>query len=615
MKQSTLGITVITLFVLSCPIDLKANTYTLTTEGEQVTFVEAPQLGYITKLTDAQSSFMTIVGSPLKDVAYARRLQEGRLNIWAVENTASGAENSRTINILKTNSGVAYAAPVFTVNGETVGIIPEIVVRVKPDIEMESIQELCETMNLAIIKPMEFTTQEYLLEVLGADTEAVFEAVEQLDGVDWIEWAAPNVAFEPRLCGEVIPNDEYFPLQWHLHNTGQSGGTPGVDINASEAWEITTGDPNIIVALLDNGFDLNHPDLFKNLISGYDFVDGDDEPEPPRNEPVDGHGTACAGLIAAVGNNTTGVTGVVWDCKIMPVRIEGPGEQLITEAKIATAFRWAANHGADVISNSWATRDNPLPVVRSGIIDVTEQGGIGRNGKGCVVLGASGNNGRFVSYPARYPEVISVGAADHRDLRWPYSGYGPELDLVAPSGGTTWANWLVTMGKDWMWSTDIIGAPGFSELNSEDGWEWGMLDYNAMGGTSGACPVAAGVAALILSVEPDLTNVEVRHFLERSAKDLGDPGRDEYYGWGRVDARAALDMVLAKRADLDNDWRVDLDDLVILIESWGTNDPLADIAPATKRDGVVEDQDLELMMRYWDVEIPEMDAPRNRQRL
>ena len=135
-----------------------------------------------------------------------------------------------------------------------------------------------------------------------------------------------------------------------------------------------------------------------------------------------------------------------------------------------------------------------------------------------------------------------------------------------------------------------------------------VLNYNTLGGTSSACPIAAGVAALILSIEPDLTNHEVRHFLERSAKDLGDTGRDDYYGWGRVDARAALDMVLAKRADLNDDWRVDLDDLVILIESWETNDVLADIAPATKRDGIVDDQDLELLMRYWQVEIPEMDA-------
>jgi subtilisin family serine protease len=116
--------------------------------------------------------------------------------------------------------------------------------------------------------------------------------------------------------------------------------------------------------------------------------------------------------------------------------------------------------------------------------------------------------------------------------------------------------------------------------------------------TSGACPVAAGVAALILSIEPNLTSDEVLHFLERSAKDLGDPGRDDYYGWGRVDARAALDMVLAKRSDLNDDWVVDEEDEAILIQAIDANDLSADIAPAAKRDGVVDANDLALLTRY-----------------
>jgi hypothetical protein len=127
-----------------------------------------------------------------------------------------------------------------------------------------------------------------------------------------------------------------------------------------------------------------------------------------------------------------------------------------------------------------------------------------------------------------------------------------------------------------------------------------------MAGTSGACPIAAGVAALILSIEPNLTSDEVRHFLERSAKDLGTPGRDDYYGWGRVDARAALDMVLAKRADLNNDWKVDEQDLAILNAAIDNSDLSADIAPAAKRDGIVDANDLELLTQYLGTVIPEM---------
>jgi hypothetical protein len=176
---------------------------------------------------------------------------------------------------------------------------------------------------------------------------------------------------------------------------------------------------------------------------------------------------------------------------------------------------------------------------------------------------------------------------------------------VAPSGlGYTWDDVVNTKGIGWLWTTDVTGLPGFSSDARNPRPD--ILDYwPAFGGTSASCPVAAGVAALILSIEPNLTNVEVRHFLERSAKDLGTSGRDDYYGWGRIDARAALDMVLAKRCDLNNNWKVDFDDLLILIDCWDTNEPSADIAPAAKRDGFVDFQDLELMMQYWQVGIPE----------
>jgi len=400
-------------------------------------------------------------------------------------------------------------------------------------------------------------------------------------------------------------HDEYFPLQWHLHNAGQSGGTPGVDINATEAWELTTGDPNIVVAVLDSGVEMNHRDLISNLVQGYDFVNGDSIPEPVGAKAIDAHGTVCAGLIAAQGNNGVVVIGVSWKCKIMPIAIATwPDPGLIASSEIATAFRWAAANGADVLSNSWA-EDVVSPIVYSAIVDVTAPGGRGRGGKGCVLIAAAGNDGGPVLHPAAYAEVIAIGATNHNDLRWYYSNRGPNLDLMAPSGGISDADWLLTDGKDWMWTTDITGVSGYSEWNSQDGWESEMLDYNAGGGTSTACPVAAGVAALMLSVEPDLTNREVQHFLERSAKDLGDPGRDDYYGWGRVDARAALDMVLAKRTDLNGDWKVDWRDFAVLAQFWRTSGPEGDVGPAPRPDGSVDVHDVILMGQYWLEEIPE----------
>jgi len=406
----------------------------------------------------------------------------------------------------------------------------------------------------------------------------------------------------------VIPNDEYFPMQWHLLNTGQSGGTPGADIRAPEAWEITTGDPNIVIDVVDVGVDTHHPDLVNNLVPGYDFWDDDDMPDPVMNDPMDTHGTTCAGLIAAEGNNSIGVTGVAYNCKIMPIRHGSETGGLITGEEEVTAFRWAAANGADVISCSWGVVN---PITHSGVKDVTKLGGIGREGKGCVVVFIARNQGSRIvpTASATYPEVITVGATDHNDVRYDYSNYGPELDIVAPSG--CFSNLAKCPECDSLkcradvpfWTTDFSGSLGHSTRNDDPN----IVDYVQWEcGTSMSGPVVAGVAALILSLEPNLTSDEVRHFLERSAKDLGAPGRDDYYGWGRVDARAALDMVLAKRADLNNDWKVDFRDFAVLAQCWKTDDLRGDIGPIPRPDGTVDVKDLALMGEYWLKEIPEL---------
>ena len=569
--------------------------------GKDHRYKPRPDLGYVVKTQDNGQG----IASAYEGISSSSNMQiksvagRDRRGLWIVESRQLVAQNEAAIKTLSVQKQFQYAAPLFSCNGSKITVIPEIVVRVKSDIHVDRLQLLCRKVGCTIIHPMEFTTQEYLLGVQGPNAEAVFTAVNELNKIPWIEWAAPNVAFSPKLCGQVIPNDEYFPLQWHLHNTGQIIGTPTMDINAPEAWEITTGDPNIVVAVLDTGVDTSHPDLVNNLVPGYDFYSNDDLPDPVGGGGLASHGTICSGLIAAEGNNFIGVTGVTWKCKIMPIRTNiWDSWYVAPESEIATAIRWAAVHGADILSNSWGYLV-PLPIIHSAFVDVTKSGGIGRDGKGCIVFGASGNDNDSLQWPERYSEVISVGATDDNDLRRHYSNYGPDLDIVAPSGGD---NFNADTAKEWIWSTDISGSRGYNMAPFDPS----ELDYAAEGGTSCACPIVAGVAALMLSIEPELTNDEVRHFLERSAKDLGNPGRDDYYGWGRVDARAALDMVLAKRCDLNNDWKVGLEDLLVLIEFWGTNESSADIAPATKRDGIMDEQDLELLMRYWQAEIPEL---------
>ena len=569
--------------------------YQITVAGEKLRFVRRPDLGYVVKSMDENAHIETMEELKHSGNKGIRRIAGLRKrNISVVHHRRSGKDNYNTIRALRKKSHIRYSAPLFTSNCETVAIIPEIVVRLKSPKDKKRLADLCQTMNLAIYKKMEFTEYEYLLDVLGPDFSAVFASVKQLNNADFIEWACPNTASEPKLCGRVIPNDMYFNKQWNLDNTGQSLGTPDADINAPEAWEITTGDPSIVIAVLDNGIDLNHPDLIDNLVPGCDFVDDDNDPAPHGTDDK-AHGTACAGLAGARGNNGIGVSGVSWNCRIMPIVIEEESGK-VPESVMALAFRWAANNGADILSNSW-TFGSVKPILHSAIKDITEYGGIGRDGKGCVVVAATGNGYRFgVRWPAAYPEVIGVGATDHNDVKLDYSNWGPELDIMAPSGPYWSEEGRLQNSLRWLWSTDLKGEDGWDQWNIEPN----MPNYtDCMWGTSASTPQVAAVAALLLSVDPSLTGDEVKNILVRSAKDLGSTGRDNLYGYGRVDAFAAVDRAMNRVADVTGDGVVDREDLSKVGDYWLTDEPLVDIYPRPGGDGMVDMGDFAVLTRYW----------------
>ncbi len=293
------------------------------------------------------------------------------------------------------------------------------------------------------------------------------------------------------------PDDPYYASgdQWNLNNTGQTGGTPDADIDAPEAWEITTGTDDIIIAIVDTGVDLNHPDLNAKIVAGYDFVNNDNNAQDDH-----GHGTHVAGIAAAETNNATGVAGVSWGAKIMPVKVldrYGYG----TYADVAEGILWAAEHGAKVINLSLGG-SSPSNTLRNAVRTAYDD-------YGCIIAAAAGNGyGNGVDYPAVYTRTIAVAATDDDDLWASFSDYGPEVDVAAP-------------GVD-VYSTYAIDS-------------YGYLD-----GTSMATPHVAGLAALVWSVNPNLTNDEVRGIIEDSADDLGTLGRDDYFGEGRINAYQAL---------------------------------------------------------------------------
>ncbi len=623
----TVGLAAI-IIVLSvswtCVLGDPTDEQTIIADGNRLRYVARPELGYIVK---SQHPTEGIEGASV--IRVARRSRREAISIVYKERPATEAE--RAISEIRNRKDVCYAAPLYCLDREIVGILPEVVVRLRSVESEKDLRVLCADSGWILRRRIMFSEREYLLEIRGCDSESVFRAAQKLNEETFVEWAVVNTVSQSSHRSFSVntgipvhvrintqsetegPNDPYFPMQWHLQNTGQSGGTPGADIDVLRAWAVTTGDPNVIVAVQDMGVTLDHPDLVGNLVEGYDFFEDDTEPWPESDAGfLEGHGTACAGLVGAVGNNGIGVTGVAWGCGIMPIRVM-TWMQSVSEAEMAEAIRWSAIAGADVMSYSWGY-STPRPMIQSAIQDIVRPGGIGRDGKGCIVFVAAGNSGDLIpeADTAAYPEVIAVGATDHNDRRCWYSSYGPQLDLVAPGGGSVEfqndsLERFMTLSTDLLWTVDIPGYGGFSVFN-EDPW---LSDYtDRMWGTSGATPIAAGVAALVLSVDLDLTGAEVREIVLESADDLGEPGRDPYYGHGRVDAGAAVEtavkQLFAKRSDIDGDGYVNWADFALLMSRWGQSDcgpdnnwcEGTDIGPVT-RNGSVDDLDLAILAENW----------------
>jgi len=319
---------------------------------------------------------------------------------------------------------------------------------------------------------------------------------------------------------ELTPNDPLYPDQWAHENTGQaipySGGgtvgTPGVDIDTDLAWDLHTGDNSIILSIIDTGVDYNHPEFAGRIVAGYDFINNDNDPMDDGN-----HGTACAGIAAAAGNNGIGVAGVNWGCQIMPVKVlnaSGSGSY----ASIANGITFAADNGSRVLSLSLGGTSSSSTLLNA----VNYAYGLD-----CVIMAARGNNNNVISfYPASYANAIAVGAISPCDERknpsscdgetWWGSSYGSDLDFMAP--GTR------------IHTTDITGSGGYSSG-----------DYTStFNGTSSATPFAAGVAALLRSYIPVLTNADIRQRMRDTAIDMGTPGFDNETGYGRINAYNAL---------------------------------------------------------------------------
>jgi len=335
-------------------------------------------------------------------------------------------------------------------------------------------------------------------------------------------WAHPDLVVD--LVPTVMPDDPFVTDQWHLENTGQSGWTPGSDIDAETAWSVSTG-LGALIAIMDSGVDLEHEDLV--VTPGYDYVGRDDDPSPDLSTDEAPHGTAAAGLAAAVGDNGIGVAGVAYDAEVYAVRLIGEGSYL---SDIYDGFVEAVDAGAWVLSNSWGFGDDcpEIPAYDVLVDGVAYAEEVGRDGLGTAVVASSGNGNCDISmdgFQAQEP-VISVAATTGDDLREWYSSFGDHVDVAAPSGGVL--------------TTDITGDDGYGSWNDDPNYHGGF------GGTSASCPIVAGAVALMFAANDRLTAAQAREVLCATSVrvDVDDGEYDEsgwsaYYGCGRIDAGAA----------------------------------------------------------------------------
>lgn len=396
---------------------------------------------------------------------------------------------------------MASLGPVHADGDSARFVLGEVLVRFRPDLSPEAAVALTADYQVQVVGR---------IPGLGVWRLRVAPGREQvmastLSALPQVLYAEPN--YRAWALAEP-PDDPYYVLQWNLDK-----------VQVLDAWEITQGDPSISMAIIDTGIDLSHPDLVTKLwvnpgevpdngldddgngyiddVHGYDFVNEDGEPEDDYGL---GHGTHVSGIAAATTDNGLGVAGVAPKTLLMALKVmDSSGEG--TYFDVARAIDYARAQGVRVMNLSLGGVE-PSDVLFDAVQAVTAAG--------TILVAAAGNDSGTnpVFYPAAYDEVLAVGATDSNDGIANFSVHHPYVD---------------------------IAAPGVSIYSTYRGGS-----YGPMSGTSMATPHVSGLAALLWAADPTLTREEVVERIEKSTEDLGVPGKDDYYGWGRINARSAL---------------------------------------------------------------------------
>ena len=422
---------------------------------------------------------------------------------------------------------ILFAHPFFKTSEKTLQSFGEdLIIGLKSENDFSFLQQKIEEYHLELARINEYDATQYHLKTTSETPNNTLEIANLLSETDHFAFAEVDWLRQVRPMGmtNITTNDPFWTDQWHLEGATQiTGGISDADMDVTAAWCTTTGHPNIKVAIIDDGMLVSHLDLTGNLLPGYNATTG-----IAGTVIAAEHGTNVGGIVGAVGNNNLAGVGIAWTSKIIPVQIFS-GSSFITDSWAADGLDWAWKYGgADVLNNSWGG-GIPSTIIDNAINRAITQG---RGGLGCVVVFSAGND--FVSaaeYPSSNPLTISVG------------GTGPDDLLKAPS------TFLTGYGSNHGTGVDVY-APGARITTTSSVNNTGVTQV--FNGTSSAAPMISGIAALILSVNPGLTENQVRQTIETTCDKVGpytynsnvagQPNGDWSFslGYGRANAHSAV---------------------------------------------------------------------------
>jgi subtilisin-like proprotein convertase family protein len=466
-----------------------------------------PEKIFIKTKETLSSERMKSVLSNYSQISGFSKLDAGeKMQFVDLNKSLSASEISDLIISLNSNPSIEYSSPVFSPReneGNTKvlqGVTDEILVQFKQSISGKAIKDYLRKNYLEIVQSLDLGGgTSYVLKVSGG---YAMDAANEVYNSGLVNWAEPNFYYSGLLT--YAPNDQFFPRQWSVRNTGNNipegiSGTAGCDMRVDSAWNITLGIPQCIVGMVDSGIDTTHEDIKANLINskGYDFINGHALQTDDMN-----HGTCTGGIVGAVGNNTIGISGIAPNVKLIGIKIFNAAGSTSTAA-ITNGLIYSWQQGEWISSNSWGG-GSPVSAADQAILDGVTNG---RGGKGTVFCIATGNSNGTLQWPSTNPNVISIGGNSPCSQRksttscdgetWWGSNYGTGLYVVAPCVK--------------VYATDRMGSVGYSTTNYD----------STFNGTSSATPNAAGVCALALSLDSTMRWDSLRVRISRTADKIG----------------------------------------------------------------------------------------------